>query len=373
MRELLAVLLASAFVAAGLPARAADMMPLPLGQEPVAFPTTEWSEFEAADPLRQRLAPIVARAFEGERPPSLARTRGLLIVTRGRIVAERYSEGITRDTRLQSWSMSKSFLHAALGLLVDDGKLNPDAPAPVPEWQGNGDERKPITIRQLAQMVDGLDFHEDYGDTDAEVMQMLFGAGRGDVGKLAAATKLGHAPGAVWSYSSGSANILARIVRDTLGGREATRAYLDERLFKPTGMTSATPEFDASGTWIASSYVHATARDFARFGLLYLKHGFWDGRQVLSSAWTDSAAQGAPAAKGRYGMLFWRNGKDSESGKCAISDKLPCDMYFARGFGGQLIAIAPSHDAVIVMLNAAYTDDVQPIVDLMADVIAALK
>lgn len=372
MKEWSAILLAATFAALSFPALADDIVPLRLGQDRVPFPTHEWAEFEAGHPQRTALEPLVARAFEGTRPPSLARTRGLLIVKHGRIVAERYSEGITRDTRLQSWSMSKSFLHAALGLLVGDGKIDPDAPAAVPEWQGDGDPRKAITVRQLGQMVDGLDFHEDYGDTNAEVMQMLFGAGRGDVGKSAAATKLGHAPGAVWSYSSGSANILARIVRDTLGGRDATRAYLDERLFKPTGMTSATPEFDASGSWIASSYVHATARDFARFGLLYLRHGFWDGRQVLSSAWADSAYEGAPAANGQYGMLFWLNAKD-KSGKCAVSDKLPCDMYFARGFGGQLIAIAPSQDAVIVMLNAAYTDEVQPIIDLIADIVAALK
>jgi CubicO group peptidase (beta-lactamase class C family) len=293
------------------------------------------------------------------------------VVHRGRIAAERYSEGITRDTRLQSWSMSKSFLHALLGLLVGDGKLDPDAPAPVPEWQAEGDPRKPITIRQLAQMVDGLDFRENYSDTNADVMQMLFGAGRGDVGKSAASVSLGHAPGTVWSYSGGSANIIARIIRDTLGGREATRAYLDERLFKPIGIRSAIPEFDASGTWIASSYIHATARDYARFGLLYLRRGFWDGRQLLTIPWAESATESAPASKGLYGTLFWLNAKD-KSGKCAISDKLPCDIYFARGFGGQLIAIAPSQDAVIVMLNAAYTDDIAPIIDLMANILGAL-
>lgn len=372
MKELAAAWFALLFAALSLPALAADMVPLPAGQEPVPFPTTEWSEFDAADPLRQKLDTIVARSFDGERPVSLARTRALLVVKHGRIAAERYSDGITRDTRLQSWSMSKSFLHAALGLLVGDGKLDPDAPAPVPEWKDASDPRHTITVRQLAQMVDGLAFRENYSDTDAEAMQMLFGAGRGDVGKSAAATPLGAAPGAVWSYSSGSANILARIVRDALGGREATRAYLDDRLFKPTGMTSAVPEFDASGSWIASSYVHATARDFARFGLLYLRRGFWDGRQLLSVPWAESAIDGAPAAEGRYGMLFWLNAKD-KTGKCAISEKLPCDMYFARGFGGQLIAIAPSQDAVVVMLNAAYTDEAQPIVDLMADIVDALR
>jgi CubicO group peptidase (beta-lactamase class C family) len=224
---------------------------------------------------------------------------------------------------------------------------------------------------QLGQMTDGLAFREDYGDTNADVMQMLFGEGRGDVGAAAARAQLAHKPGTHWSYSGGSANILSRVLRDALGGRESYRTFLQERLFKPLGMTSAVAEFDDAGTWIASSYIHATARDYAKFGLLYLDRGRWEMRQLVPRTWAEAASRPSTASKGLYGTLFWLNAAN-EKGKRAVSDKLPADMFFARGFGGQLIAIAPSHDAVIVMLNASYGDENGAIIDLFADVLSAI-
>lgn len=370
MREFAAFVLVCLFA---FSARAADVVPGPAGQDKTPYPTDGWAQYEAGDPLRVAVDGIIARAFEGARPPSLARTRAMVVVAHGRLVAERYSEGFTADSRLQSWSVAKSLLHAALGIAIGEGKLDPDAPAPVPEWQGANDPRRAITPRQLAQMTDGLAFREHYGDTGSEVMQMLFGSGRGDVGAAAARAPLAHAPGSEWYYSSGSANILARVLRDALGGPEAYAAFLRDRLFKPLGMTSAVAEFDASGTWIGSSYVHATARDYAKFGLLYLNRGLWEMRQVLPRDWAESAATTTAASKGRYGALFWLNGRDPGTGKLALSDKLPEDLYFARGFGGQLVAVVPSHDAVIVMLNASYGDESEPIIDLVADVLAAVK
>jgi CubicO group peptidase (beta-lactamase class C family) len=369
MRELAAFVLVCVFAVA---AHAVDQVPSPAGQDKTPFPTDGWAERAADDPVRVAIQGIIARAFVDERPPALARTRAMVVIVRGRLTAERYSEGITADTRLQSWSMAKSMLHAALGIAVADGKIDPDAPAPVPEWQGTNDPRRAITVRQLAQMTDGLGFREDYGDTTSEAMQMLFGAGRGDVGASAARTPLAHPPGTVWSYSSGSANILSRALRDALGGREAYAKFLRERLFGPLGMTSAVAEFDASGTWIASSYVHATARDYAKFGLLYLNHGLWEMRQLIPRDWAAGATQGADVAKGIYGSLWWRNGRDPATGKAAITDKFGDDVYFARGFGGQLIVVAPSKDAVIVMSNGAYGNENEEIVDLLADVLNAI-
>lgn len=370
MREFAAALLAC-FIAASV--QAAELVPLPAGQDKTPFPTEGWMIRDAADPLRVAIERIMARAFEGERPEALAQTRAMVVIVHGQLTAERYSRGITADTRLQSWSMAKSVLHAALGIAIADGKLDPDAPAPVREWQSAGDRRRAVTLRQLAEMTDGLAFREHYGDTSSEVMQMLFGAGRGDVGGAAAKTKLGHAPGSVWNYSSGSANILSRILRDALGGREAYAAFLRERLFAPLGMTSAVAEFDTSGTWIGSSYVHASARDFAKFGLLYLNHGLWEMRQLLPRDWVLGASRPSGASHGAYGTLFWLNAKDPASGRAALSDKLPPDLFFARGFGGQLIIVLPSHDAVIVMLNASYGDDTSPIIDLVADILAAIQ
>jgi CubicO group peptidase (beta-lactamase class C family) len=336
------------------------------------FPTEAWAEIAPDNPLRPALDSVLSRAFDGTRPPALSNTKAMVVIVGGRLAAERYAAGITKDTRLQSWSMAKSILHAALGLAIGDGLIDPDAPAGVPEWQSSGDTRARITVRELGQMTDGLAFREDYGDTNSEVMQMLFGAGRGDVGASAASARPLHAPGTVWSYSGGSANILSRVLRDRLGGQAPYGAFLNERLFKPLGMASAVAEFDAAGTWIASSYVHATARDFAKFGLLYLNRGFWEMRQLIPRDWVEAAGKPSMASKGLYGTLFWLNGRDASTGRLAISDKLPEDIYFARGFGGQLIAIAPSHDAVIVMLSAAYSEDNQPIVDLFADLLNAI-
>lgn len=333
------------------------------------FPTEAWAEIAPDHPLRSALGTVLTRAFEGTRPPALSNTKAMVVIVGGRLAAERYAAGITKDTRLQSWSVAKSFLHAALGLAIGDGLIDPDAPVAVPEWQSPGDARAKIKLRELAQMTDGLAYREDYGDTNSEVMQMLFGAGRGDVGASAASAKPLHAPGTVWSYSGGSANIVSRVLRDRLGGRERYRAFLHERLFKPIGMTSAVAEFDSAGTWIASSYLHATARDFAKFGLLYLNRGFWEMRQLIPRDWVEAAARPSSASKGLYGTFFWLNGRNPETGRLAISERLPEDIYFARGFGGQVIAIAPSYDAVIVMLSAAYTDDSRPIVDLFADVL----
>ena len=368
MRQFVVLVLAVMFVVA---ARAAEMVPLPEGQDKTPYPTEGWAERAVDDPVRRKVESVIARAFEGERPAALARTRAMVVIVHGRLTAERYADGINRDTRLQSWSMAKSFLHAALGIAIGDGLIDPDAPARVPEWQRPDDPRRAITIRQLGQMTDGLAFREEYGDTTADVMQMLFGSGRGDVGAAAARAALAHKPGTRWSYSGGSANILSRALRDALGGREAYRTFLHERLFKPLGMTSAVAEFDAAGTWIASSYIHATARDYAKLGLLYLDRGQWEMRELVPRAWAEAASQPNAASHGAYGTLYWLNAAD-EKGKRAVSDKLPEDMFFARGFGGQLIAIAPSHDAVIVMLNASYGSENGPIIDLFADVLGAI-
>jgi len=364
--------LIAAFVLGLLYAAGAQATEYAAAGDKTPYPTDGWATLAPEDPLRAEIETIVARAFEGERSAPLAATRAMAVIVHGRVAAERYADGIAPDTPLQSWSMAKSLLHAALGIAIGDGLIDPDAPAPVPEWQADDDPRRAITVRQLAQMTDGLAFRENYGDTDAEVMQMLFGAGRGDVGAAAAQTPLAAAPGTRWSYSSGSANILSRILRDAVGGGEAYATFLKERLFGPLGMKSAVAEFDASGTWIGSSYVHATARDFAKFGLLYLNHGLWEMRQLIPRDWADGASRPSVASKGAYGTLFWLNARNGDQGPCFVSDKLPCDMYFARGFGGQLIGIVPSQDAVIVMLNVHYSDDAQPIIDLFADLIDAI-
>ncbi len=180
--------------------------------------------------------------------------------------------------------MAKSMLHAVVGLLVGDGLLDLDTPADVPEWSDPDDPRHAITLRQMLAMRDGLDFVEDYVDERvSDVIEMLFGAGQADMAHFAADRPLAAIPGERFNYSSGTSNIISSVVSRVVGHGQAYEDFLHRRLFAPLGMHSATPEFDGAGTWVASSYLRATARDFARFGLLYLRDGIWDGSASVAA------------------------------------------------------------------------------------------
>ncbi|MGA2931394.1 MAG: serine hydrolase, partial [Acidimicrobiales bacterium] len=253
------------------------LVALPPQPPGVPWPAGDWPEGEL--PPAVDLGPLLEQAFDDEGP--LATTFAVLVVHGGKVVAERYHGAlehfdreptpVTAGTPLLSWSMAKSMLHAVVGLLVGDGRLDLDAPAAVPEWSAPDDPRHAITLRQLLAMRDGLDFVEDYvDDRVSDVMHMLFGEGQTDMAHFAADRPLAAVPGSRFNYSSGTSNIISGVVARTVGPGEDYARFLHGRLFGPVGMTSADPEFDEAGTWVASSYVRATARDFARFGLLYL-------------------------------------------------------------------------------------------------------
>ncbi len=272
-------------------------------------------------------------------PPEIGVTLGLLVLHAGAIIAEGYGPGCGAEVPLISWSTAKSITHAMYGLLVDDGLITVDTLAPIAEWAD--DERATITVQHLLNMRSGLAFREDYVDDQvSDVIAMLFGDGRDDVAGFAAALPLEHAVGAFWNYSSGTTNILCRIARDILGGGRATEAYLRERLFEPIGMMSATATLDASGTFIGSSFVHATTRDFARFGELYRNDGCWGDHRVLPAGWTDHARTptGTPDTEEYgYGAHWWRW-------------QWP-GAFAAHGYEGQRILIVPDRDLVVVRLG----------------------
>ena len=268
--------------------------PLPPQPAGVAWPTGEWPEGEL--PTGVHLEDLLDDAFDPEGP--LRQTYAVVVVHRGRLVTERYGGAIPqwdkpgkpvgRETPLLSWSMAKSALHAVVGMLVDDGRLALGSPVPVPEWRAPDDPRHSITLEDLLSMRDGLAFTEEYEDPDtSDVLQMLFGRGSADMAAFAADRPLAAPPGTRFNYSSGTSNIVSGIVARELGPGEPYRRFLDERLFGPLGMTTASATFDEAGTWVAASYVYATARDFARFGLLYLRDGLWDGRRLLPEGWVD--------------------------------------------------------------------------------------
>jgi len=334
--------------------------PLPRQPEGVPWPTEEWPEGEV--PVGVDLEPLVARALDDEGP--LAVTYAIVVVHRGRLVAERYHgalehfdrppDPVTVDTPLLSWSMAKSMLHAVVGLLVNDGRLDLDAPAAVPEWASRDDPRQAITLRHLLAMRDGLDFVEDYvDDRISDVITMLFGDGQADMAHFAADRGLAAEPGTRFNYSSGTSNIVSGIVARLLGPGEPYARFLHQRLFGPIGMTSAVPEFDQAGTWVGSSYVRTTARDFARFGLLYLRDGRWDGQRLLPDGWVDYARTmvSDDPEDGPYGAHWWGVAGDQRG------------TWRASGYEGQSITLCPDLDLVVVRLGKT---DISHGPDLMA-------
>lgn len=292
----------------------------------------------------------VSQSFGDETPNRDIDTRAIVVVYSGRIVAEHYAPGFGKDTRLLGWSASKSVVATLVGMLVAVGRLSLDAPPPVPEWKAAGDARAKITLRQLLNMSSGLEFNEPY-DPGSDSTAMLFE--RHDMGAYAASKKLAHPPGTVWSYSSGTANLLSRLVFQESGGTLANyEAYARKHLFDPAGMTSATFEPDESGNFVGSSYLYATARDWARFGLLYLDRGTINGRRILPESWIDFVRAPAPADPSRgYGAHFWLNAIAGPGGKARQFPDLPADYYGAEGHNDEHVAIFPSRDAVIVRLG----------------------
>ena len=325
---------------ATLPSVVPGAAPQPDG---VPWPTKEWDHEVASDAT-------VSAAEAAFDDPTLETSNAVIVVHRGKIIYEHYAgakehfdrppEPILDHTTLTSWSMAKSILHFLVGILVDEGRLDPAAPAPVAAWAH--DERRAITLGDLLAMRDGLHYVEDYVDGErSDVIEMLFGSGRPDVAGFTIAKPLAHPPGTFFNYSSGTTNVISKIVADCVGSGEPYRAFMRERLFDPIGMTSAEPTFDDAGTFIGSSFVHATAQDFARFGLLYLRGGEWDGRQLVSRAWVDTAQ--VPLSQEEesgnyYGWQWWITGDEFGT-------------YWASGYDGQMIAISPSLDAVVVRLG----------------------
>jgi CubicO group peptidase (beta-lactamase class C family) len=317
---------------------------------PTTAPRPEpWPKGDAVDiPANPALERAVADSFSDETPAREIDTRAIVVVQDGRIVAERYAPGFTKDTALIGWSMSKSVTATFIGALIAEGQLKLDAPAPVPEWTTAGDERRKITLRNLLNMSSGLAFNEPY-DPGTDSTRMLFQSH--DMAGYAATRPLAHPPGTAWSYSSGTANILSRLVLLKSGGTlKSTEAYAQSHLFGPAGMTSAVFEPDESGNFVGSSYLYATARDWARFGLMILDRGTINGTRIVPESFVDFACKPAPAdpRKG-YGAQFWLNGVDASGAR--EFPHLPADFCAAEGHNDEFVAVFPSRHAVIVRLG----------------------
>jgi len=320
----------------------APLPPLPPQPEGTAWPTVAWQEASLDKGVdKARLTQLLNFAFSDPAPETMGETHAFLAVHRGRIVAERYWGDYTAKDTFPSWSEAKSITQALVGILVREGKIDIHAPADVPEWQAQGDPRGAITLDMLLRMSSGLKFIEDYvPGSVSDVIEMLFGSGKEDVAAYAASQPLEHAPDSFWSYSSGTSNIVARCAARALGAKgESFHGFMFRELFDPLGMTSPLPKFDAAGTFIGSSFCYCTARDFARFGLLYMRDGVWDGQRILPEGWVDYARTPAPAVPETetlgYGAHWWLGMAGPGSFSC-------------NGYEGQYTVLVPDLDLILV-------------------------
>ncbi|MEZ5716210.1 MAG: serine hydrolase [Paracoccaceae bacterium] len=300
--------------------------------------TAPWPEGEGTGPADPALAAILADdTLAG---PGM---RGIVVVRGGRIVAERYGPGFDAATPQLGWSMTKSVTAALVGTVVDAGKLGLDQDHLLPAWQ---DDRAAITVAQLMSMSSGLRFNEDYGDV-SDVTRMLYL--EPDMAAFAANQPLDHAPGSTFSYSSGTAVLLARIWQDAVG--DDALAWPRQALFGPLGMGSAVMETDEAGTFVGGSYLYATPRDWARFGLMLLQQGQWQGKQVLSPDFAAMMAQKSAADPVYAKGMIWQEGPGDDRPGADLEYGVPDDAFWLEGHDGQSVAIVPSAGLVVVRMG----------------------
>ena len=300
----------------------------------------------------ERLNTALADAFHDAPGDAPRLTRAVVIVWRGMLIAERYADNIKPTTPLTGWSMTKSLTNALVGMRVLDGALTLQQQRLLPQWQGQDDLRGNITLDALLRMSSGLAFNENYFSTSSDAVSMLFGSGGADMAGFAASKAMAHPMDTHFAYSSGTTNILQRIVRNTFASTNQYLAYVKHRLLDPLGMHHTQLEPDQSGTLVGSSFGYASARDWAKFGQLYLQQGNWQNQQLLPPNWVHYSTTASPTApEGNYGAQWWLNHGTSTDPQDRPWPSLPRDAYRASGFEGQSLMIIPSADLVIVRLG----------------------
>ncbi|MBX3568416.1 MAG: serine hydrolase [Rhizobiaceae bacterium] len=311
---------------------------------PSSAPTTDaaWPQGEKIDVAE----PAALTAVLDDPAMTGPGMRAVVIVKDGRIVGERYGEGFDAGTPLLGWSMTKTVNAAILGTVVSDGKLALDQKRLVGDWRT--DSRAGISVGDLMGMQSGLAFDEEYGSV-TDVTRMLFL--ERDMAAFAAGKPLAAPVGTAFNYSSGTAMLLSRLWQDAVGDPDRALRQPRAALFEPLGMRSAVLEADAAGTFVGSSYLYATARDWARFGLLLLRDGKWGDRQILPAAFVTWMREAAPASGGEYGRgQLWLRGPASSRAD-DLRAGMPADAYWLIGHDGQTTTIIPSQGLVVVRMG----------------------
>jgi CubicO group peptidase (beta-lactamase class C family) len=343
----------------------ADIVALKTPKTPPLLP--EIAGPDIVVPSDPALKAALDHAFEEPPAPPFRRTKAIVVVRDGRVIAERYAPGIGVDTPLPSFSMTKSVINAVIGIMTEQGLTSPSLPAPVPEWKGQNDPRREIEIGHLLKMTTGLALDET--DSPFNPSEQMFQ--HNNMAGFAVQAPLIAPPGTRWVYSSATTQILARIIRDAVGGPEQTLTYAWRELFNPLGMRNVTLAFDGSGTLQGANNMLASARDWARFGLLYLGDGKVGGKQILHVEWVDYSA--AATLGTDYGAGFWTNRSEHPKAKRRVELGIPRDAFYASGNLGQRCVIIPSQQMVVVRMGDAVdpTGDIAGLARLIKEVIAA--
>ena len=286
----------------------------------------------------KKLDLAVANAFDKKNEKS-KRTRSVLVIYKDKIIAEKYDIGFNKNSKILGWSMTKSVTSALFGILQKQGKININKPAPIKEWAT--DKRAKITISDLLHMNSGLEWEENY-ETICDATKMLFQAE--DMTKSQLEKPAALEPNSHWNYSSGTTNLLSGILRNQFKTHQEYLDFWYSALIDKIGMNSMIIETDMAGNYVGSSYGWATTRDWSKFGLLYLHNGKWNGEQLLDESWIKYTATPTNTSRGEYGAHFWLNA----GGKFP---DVPRDMYYCSGYQGQMVAIIPSLEMVIVRMG----------------------
>lgn len=288
-------------------------------------------------------------------------TTSMLVIYKGKLIAEKYALGVTADTPVIGWSMTKTITGMLIGLLEQKGLLDLDQPAPIDTWVGT--DREPITTRQLLHMASGLKFNEGYLGL-SDVSAMLYR--KADMARYAISRPLAAPPGSVFNYATGNTLILSQIIQNAAGGSmQQAYGFYQRELFHKLDVRSAFIEFDAHGTFVGGAYGYMTPRDWARLGLFYLDRGKWHGEQVLSPEWVDFAFTPSPAAN-FYGAQLWINTGGNDW------PQLPENIYHFSGHQGQEILMMPDRDLVVVRTGITEADADVGVVEFMQGILAAI-